>query len=101
MKSATFAGNPVLCDSSSYVEDHKPIDVYIRNITPFRIRLPRRRSWPYRGGAILNFAITEFSEVHSESALGAKTALGIGASLVAAFLPDLRFGALRVEAQAG
>jgi hypothetical protein len=48
-----------------------------------------------------NFVMTEFSEVHSESALGAKTALGIGASLVAAFLLDLRFGALRVEAQAG
>jgi hypothetical protein len=48
-----------------------------------------------------NFAITEFSEVHSESALRAKTALGIGASLVAAFLLDLRFWALRVEAQAG
>jgi hypothetical protein len=48
-----------------------------------------------------NFALTEFYEVHSESALRAKTALGIGASLVAAFLLDLRFGALRVEAQAG
>jgi hypothetical protein len=41
-----------------------------------------------------NFASTEFSEAHSESALGAKTTLGIGASLVAAFLLDLRFGAL-------
>jgi hypothetical protein len=48
-----------------------------------------------------SFAVTEFYEVHSESALRAKTALGIGASLVAAFLLDLRFGALRVEAQAG
>jgi hypothetical protein len=47
------------------------------------------------------FALTEFYEVHSESALGAKTAIGIGASLVAAFLLDLRFGALRVEAQVG
>jgi hypothetical protein len=45
--------------------------------------------------------MTAFSEVHPESALRAKTALGIGASLVAAFLLDLRFGALRVEAQAG
>src|SRR5215208_1788171 len=35
---------PVLCDSVSYVEDHKPIDVYIRNIIPFRIQIPRRRS---------------------------------------------------------
>src|SRR5215203_5784046 len=43
---------PVLCDSVSYVEDHMPIDLYIRNILPFRIRLPRRRSWPYRGGAM-------------------------------------------------
>jgi hypothetical protein len=48
-----------------------------------------------------NFAFTAFSEVHSESALGAKTALGIDASLVATFLLDLRFGALRVEAQVG
>jgi hypothetical protein len=53
------------------------------------------------GWCYLNFVLTEFSEVHSESALGAKTALGIDASLVAAFLLDLRFGALRVEAQVG
>jgi hypothetical protein len=51
--------------------------------------------------AKLNFALTEFSEVDTESALGAETAPAIGASLVTAFLLDLRFGALRVEAQAG
>jgi hypothetical protein len=34
VNSANFACTPVLCDSLSYVEDHKPIDVYIRNIIP-------------------------------------------------------------------
>src|SRR5215217_2799592 len=62
--SPKFACTPVLCDSISYVEDHKPIDVYIRNIIPLRIRLLRRQSWPYRGGAMVNFAFTEFSEIH-------------------------------------
>jgi hypothetical protein len=52
-------------------------------------------------GVLRSFVMTAFSEVHSESALGAKIVLGIGASLVAAFLLDLRFRALPVEAQAG
>src|SRR5215211_4063886 len=45
-----------------YVQS-EPANLYIRNIIPLRIRLPRQRSWLYRGGAMLNFAITEFSEV--------------------------------------
>jgi hypothetical protein len=31
--------------------------VYIRNIIPTRIRLPRRRSWAVWGGAMPNFAL--------------------------------------------
>src|SRR5215211_9506563 len=42
-----------------YVQS-EPANLYIRNIIPLRIRLPRQRSWLYRGGAMLNFAITEF-----------------------------------------
>jgi hypothetical protein len=51
---------PILCGSVSYVQNHKPIDVYIRNIILTGTRLPRRRSWSYRGGAMLNFRFTEF-----------------------------------------
>jgi hypothetical protein len=40
--------------------------LYIRNIIPIGTRLPRRRSWPYRGGAMLNFAFWGFSEVSQE-----------------------------------
>jgi hypothetical protein len=59
--SANFACPSLLCDSVSYEEVHESIDVYIRNIIPFRIRLPHRRSWPYRGwGYALNFALTAF-----------------------------------------
>jgi hypothetical protein len=54
---------PLLCDNVSYVEDHKPIDVYIRNIIPLGIRLPRWQSCALWAGAMLNFAITEFYEV--------------------------------------
>ncbi len=39
------------------------IVVYISNTLPAGAALPRRRSWPIGGGAMLNFAITEFSEV--------------------------------------
>jgi len=38
--------------------------VYIRNIIPLGMRLPRRRSCGLWAGAMLNFALTEFSEVH-------------------------------------
>jgi hypothetical protein len=30
---------------------------------PPLLLLPRRRSWPYRGGAMLNFALTAFCEL--------------------------------------
>src|SRR5215218_5400610 len=67
-------------------------------LAPIYRPIPRseRRSNPFSDSFY-----TEFYEVHSESALAAKTAIGIGASLVAAFLPDLRLRALRVEAQVG
>jgi hypothetical protein len=39
--------------------------MYIRNIIPIRIRLPRRRSSALWDGAMQNFALTEFSEVQS------------------------------------
>src|SRR5687768_14599921 len=51
---------PVLCQSVSYVQDHKPIDMYIRNIIPLGVRLSRRRSFARWAGAMLNFAFTEF-----------------------------------------
>ena len=38
---------------------------YIRNLIPIRTTLPRRRSWAVWAGAMLNFAITEFSEVRA------------------------------------
>jgi hypothetical protein len=53
----------------SYVEDHKPIYVYIRNIIPLRIRLPSRRSCGLRAAAMLNFAFTVFSEVRYPQAM--------------------------------
>jgi hypothetical protein len=33
------------------------------HIAPDDMSISRRRSWPYRGGAVLNFRFTEFSEV--------------------------------------
>jgi hypothetical protein len=63
--SANFACTPLLGDSVSYVEVHKPIDVYIRNIIPLGMRLPRRRSCGLWAGAMLNFAIIEFYEVRA------------------------------------
>jgi hypothetical protein len=56
----------LLCDNVSYTKDYKPIDVYIKNIIPFGIRLPRRRSCAVRAGAMLNFANTEFYELGSK-----------------------------------
>jgi hypothetical protein len=44
---------PVLYDGVSYVQNHKPIDIYIRNIMPLGIRLPRQRSWDVWAGALL------------------------------------------------
>src|SRR5215218_2369546 len=38
-----------------------------QHIIPDDMSVHRRRSWSYRGGAMLNFAITEFSEVRKES----------------------------------
>jgi hypothetical protein len=73
---------------------------FLLKVSPLRARErgPQPSAWKENPP---NFVMTAFSEVHSESALGAKIALGIGASLVAAFLLDLRLRALRVEAQAG
>jgi hypothetical protein len=34
-----------------------------QHIIPGGMSIPRRRSWPYRGAAVLNFVMTEFSEV--------------------------------------
>jgi hypothetical protein len=34
-----------------------------QNMIPDDLGIPLGQSWPYRGGALLNFAITEFSEV--------------------------------------
>jgi hypothetical protein len=55
------------------------------SIDPFPVKatIALRKSRSHEASP--NFVMTEFSEVHSESALGAKTALGIGSSLVAAF----------------
>jgi hypothetical protein len=47
-----------------------------------RVRDPHPSAWKENPP---NFVMTAFSEVHSESALVAKIALSIGASLVAAF----------------
>src|SRR5215217_6458067 len=59
---------PSLPSGSSYVENRgHHWEAYIRNIIPDDMTFPCRRSWPYRVGAMLNFAFTEFYEVHQES----------------------------------
>jgi hypothetical protein len=41
-----------------------------QHIIPDDMSIPRRRSWPYRGGAMLNFAIKEFCELRLLGILG-------------------------------
>jgi hypothetical protein len=53
----------VLCDRVSYVQNRKAYRCVHKKYNTYWDMTTRRRSWPYRGGAMLNFAVTEFSEV--------------------------------------
>jgi hypothetical protein len=44
--------------------------LYIRNLIPIKQGCLVGVSWPYRGGAMPNFAFTEFSEVRMDRAIG-------------------------------
>jgi hypothetical protein len=54
-----------MLQGDSYVQI-RGLVVYIRNIIPDDRGILRRRSWADADGAMLNFAFTEFSEVHMQ-----------------------------------
>jgi hypothetical protein len=53
-----------------YTADTSLPRLYIRKIIPDDVHMPIWGTWPYRGGAMLNFAITEFYEVRIHRILG-------------------------------